>query len=107
MPTSALSRLLVESGLSHFLFLTSYLFPSLFPPFPSFPQPISTTQARGHASAITCATCCVTQDRELRVLTGSFDKTLRLWDGDGSSLARFQGHAGLVTAVAITKVLIV
>jgi WD40 repeat protein len=49
----------------------------------------------------------VTQDRELRVLTGSFDKTLRLWDGDGSSLARFQGHAGLVTAVAITKVLIV
>jgi hypothetical protein len=71
--------------------------------FPSRPLP---SQAGGHTSAITAVACCAVQGSSaLRVLTGSLDKSARLWDGlSGRPLARLEGHAGLVTAVAIAKV---
>lgn len=36
-----------------------------------------------------------------RILSGSYDETVRLWDADtGAELRTFRGHAGLVTSVA-------
>jgi len=55
-----------------------------------------------HAKAVTCVACCVTQDAGPRMVTGSYDKTVRIWDGaTGKHLVRLEGHRGLVTAVAI------
>jgi WD40 repeat protein len=38
-----------------------------------------------------------------RALSGSYDKTLRLWDlGTGRQLHRFDGHEGVVCCVAVS-----
>jgi WD40 repeat protein len=38
-----------------------------------------------------------------RVLTGSTDQTMRLWDADtGKELRKFTGHSGYVTGVAFS-----
>src|SRR3990172_8626870 len=38
------------------------------------------------------------------ILTGSFDKTVRLWNAaDGKELKKFEGHLGLVLGVAFSK----
>ncbi len=55
---------------------------------------------RGHAKEVTA--CAVTPDGR-RVVSASWDNTLKVWDLDsGSALATLQGHAKEVTACAVT-----
>jgi WD40 repeat protein len=53
----------------------------------------------GHAGAVTSV--CLSGDGR-HVVSGSTDRTLRLWEADGACLRTFSGHAGEVTAVALT-----
>jgi len=55
----------------------------------------------GHTGAIT--SLAVTPDGK-RLVTGSLDKTARLWDLETGTLIQvFKGHTGCVNAVAITS----
>jgi WD40 repeat protein len=53
----------------------------------------------GHAGAVTAV--CLSGDGQY-LLSGSTDRTLRLWEAGGACLRTFSGHAGEVTAVALT-----
>src|SRR5262249_46045712 len=54
----------------------------------------------GHAGDVTA--CVVTLDGR-RVVSGSYDGTLKVWDLDsGRALATLEGHAGGVNACAVT-----
>ena len=54
----------------------------------------------GHADGITCV--ALSKDGS-RLLTGSADKTLKLWDvKTGSPISTFTGHEGIVTSAAIS-----
>src|SRR5262249_10138868 len=55
---------------------------------------------RGHVGPVTCV--AVSADGH-RVLSGSKDNTLRLWDADtGKELSVFRGHTNEVTGVALS-----
>src|SRR5262249_29413183 len=55
---------------------------------------------RGHTDAVWCV--CVSADGK-RVLTGSADKSLRLWDADtGKQLRVFAGHTARIIGAAIS-----
>ena len=44
---------------------------------------------------------CVTKDG--KIVSGSYDRTVRVWDMEGNQLAVCRGHEGGVTSVCVTK----
>jgi WD40 repeat protein/tRNA A-37 threonylcarbamoyl transferase component Bud32 len=55
----------------------------------------------GHTGHVT-SVCLSTDGR--RVLSGGFDKTMRLWDAErGSELRRFEGHTQAIWSVALSR----
>jgi WD40 repeat protein len=71
--------------------------PSLSPPDPSRPELVLQT---GHSSTV--HSVAVSPDGRY-ILTGSYDKTVILWDAaTGQQIRSFQGHGGPVYSVAIS-----
>ncbi len=54
---------------------------------------------RGHEGSV--SSVCVTEDG--KIVSGSDDKTVRVWDMDGNQLVECRGHQGEVTSVGVTK----
>ncbi len=57
-------------------------------------------QARGRHQNVVDSVC-LTEDNKL--VSGSWDKTVRIWDMDGNQLAVCRGHEGTVESVCVTK----
>ncbi len=53
---------------------------------------------RGHEDPV--LSVCVTNDG--KIISGSVDKTVRVWDMEGKELAICRGHGGKVTSVCVT-----
>ena len=54
---------------------------------------------RGHEDGVNSV--CVTKDG--KIVSGSDDKTVRVWDMEGNQLAVCRGHEGRVNSVCVTK----
>ncbi len=54
---------------------------------------------RGHEGGVTSV--CVTKDG--KIVSGSYDKTVRVWDMEGNELAICRGHEDWVMSVCVTK----
>ncbi len=54
---------------------------------------------RGHSGWV--HSLCVMKDD--KIVSGSFDKTVRVWDMEGNPLALFRGHEDTVSSVCVTR----
>lgn len=52
----------------------------------------------GHSGSVIALTLL---DNGCRILSGSWDKTLKLWSGDGSCLSTLTGHKNSVTCLSL------
>lgn len=64
------------------------------------PPPAVKTRFRGHTANVNCL--ALSQD-ESRLISGSSDKTVRLWDfKDGREIRRFDGHSAMINGVSFS-----